>query len=91
MPLTRTSYSIYFNIFIEKVQKFLPNYVALYAIEAGLPLSIAEQFISEWLLGSPENAAKLPGITPEIVAAAVKGTQWGYAKSLQYVWYAILI
>jgi len=51
-----------------------------------LPLSEAEAFISEWLLGSPEEAAKLPGITPQIVAAAVKGTQWGYAKALQYVW-----
>jgi len=64
----------------------LPNYVALYTIEAGLPLSEAEAFIGEWLLGSPEEAAKLPGITPQIVAAAVKGTQWGYAKALQYVW-----
>lgn len=78
-------YSIYFNIFMRKLE---PNLIALvpqYAIAAGLPLDQAEAFVGAFLT-VPEQAAQLPGITPAILDGALTGSQWAYANSLHYVW-----
>lgn len=83
------SYSIYYNIFVEKLTKYLPTYVAEFAIKAGLPLTEATAFVTDWLT-APTEAVKLPGITAEIIAAATKGEQWAYAEALHYVWLVTL-
>lgn len=78
-------YSIYYNVFIGKLE---PNLVALvpeYAIAAGLPLDQTETFVGAYL-AAPESAAQLPGITPAMLDGALKGSQWAYANSLHYVW-----
>lgn len=80
-----SSYSIYYNIFVEKLTKYLPTYVAEFAIQAGLPLTEATAFVTDWLT-VPTEAVKLPGITEAIIAAATKGEQWAYAEALHYVW-----
>ena len=53
---------------------------------AGLPLADAKIFV-ETLLLEPTKIASVPGVTPAILAAATKGSQWAYAESLKYVWY----
>jgi Fungal trichothecene efflux pump (TRI12) len=78
-------YSIYFNIFSEKLKARLPLYVAEYAVKAGLPLQDAKQFVVTFLT-APEKITSVPGITPQVLAAALKGSQWAYAESLKYVW-----
>ena len=78
-------YSIYYNIFVKKLTPNLITLVPKYAIEAGLPLSEAKAFVGAFLT-VPEEAAKLPGITPQIMAGALRGSQWAYANSLHYVW-----
>lgn len=82
-------YSIYFNIFEEKLTARLPIYVAEYAVEAGLPITELKAFITEFLT-VPADAATLPGVTAQVLAAAAKGAQWAYADSLHYVWYVLL-
>ncbi|OCK81189.1 MFS general substrate transporter [Lepidopterella palustris CBS 459.81] len=79
-------YSIYYNIFANKLGKTLPTYVAEYAIKSGLPLASAETFVGTFLL-APEKLAEFPGATPAIIAAAIKGSQWAYSDSLKYVWF----
>lgn len=80
-------YSIYYNIFATKLTKNLPNYVADYAIEAGLPLTSATEFVTLFLTNPKALAtARIPGMTPAVIAGATKGTQWAYAESLKYVW-----
>ena len=79
-------YSIYYNIFIEKLTKKLPVLVATYSIAAGLPTSEVKTFVGTYLT-VPEDAAKLPGITPAILRGALTGSEWAYAESLHYVWY----
>lgn len=78
-------YSIYYNIFATKITARLPAYVAEFAIKAGLPLEDAKVFVGTFLT-APEELAKVPGVTPAIIAAASKGVQWAYADSLKYVW-----
>lgn len=80
-------YSIYYNIFATKLTKNLPAYVAEYAIKAGLPLTSATEFVTVFLTNPKSLAsARIPGMTPAVIASATKGTQWAYAESLKYVW-----
>ncbi|KAK6396573.1 hypothetical protein LTR65_008471 [Meristemomyces frigidus] len=79
-------YSIYYNIFTGKLKVKLPALVAEYAVGAGLPLSEAKVFVETYLT-VPTEAAALPGVTGEVLAAALRGSQWAYAESLHYVWY----
>ncbi|QDS78157.1 hypothetical protein FKW77_005044 [Venturia effusa] len=82
-------YSIYYNIFANKLKVKLPTRIAQYAIKAGLPLASAKLFV-ETLLTAPAQVAKIPGVTPAVLAGAAKGEQWAYADSLQYVWYTTI-
>lgn len=77
--------TIYFNVFEEKLKKKLPEYVAKYAIQAGLPIQEVETFIVT-LVTAPDQITKIPGVTPAILNAAAIGSRWGYAESLKYVW-----
>ncbi|KAI8935345.1 hypothetical protein NX059_007930 [Plenodomus lindquistii] len=80
-------YSIYYNVFITKLTEKLPVLTAEYAIKAGLPLSSAESFVGLFLTEPAKLATTpIPGVTPAIIAAATKGTQWAYSESLKYVW-----
>jgi hypothetical protein len=78
-------YSIYYNIFANKLKTRLPLYVGEFAVKAGLPIENAMIFVGTFLT-APDHVGQVPGITPTIIAAAAKGAQWAYAESLQYVW-----
>lgn len=78
-------YSIYYNVFKEKLTAKLPILVGEYAVAAGLPAADAKIFV-ETFLTVPAEAASLPGVTAQVLAAALKGSQWAYAESLHYVW-----
>ena len=78
-------YSIYYNIFATKLEQKLPTYVAEYALKAGLPAASLEAFVATFLT-TPERASSLEGVTPAVLAGAVKGSQWAYSQSLKYVW-----
>jgi MFS family permease len=79
-------YSIYYNIFATRLEKRLPLYIAQGAIAAGLPPTAAEVFVGTFVL-APEKLGEVPGVTPAMIAAALKGSQWAYSESLQYVWF----
>lgn len=79
-------YSIYYSIFHDKLLHYFPLFVGTYAVEAGLPLDEAKIFVETFPLGVTA-VAKIPGVTPKIIAAAALGSEWAYAKSLHYVWY----
>jgi hypothetical protein len=79
-------YSIYYNVFANKLKTKLPEYVAMAAIESGLPVTSAQEFVLA-LLSAPKTVATVEGVTPAVIAAAAKAAQWAYAASLEYVWY----
>lgn len=78
-------YAIYYNVFVNKLTAQLPEKVALFAVNAGLPLTSVTQFVGTFLT-TPLQAGSIAGVTPEILAAAAKGSQWAYAESLKMVW-----
>ncbi|KXS97771.1 hypothetical protein AC579_8823 [Pseudocercospora musae] len=81
-------YSIYYSIFSKELTEKLPKLVGEYAVKAGLPLTSAELFVGTFLTTpTPEALAKVPGLTPQVIAAATTGAQWAYAHALHLVWY----
>lgn len=80
-------YTIYFNIFSRKLSTALPEYIVKSAIRAGLPPANAESF-ADAFLKAPATLAKVPGVTPEIIAAATLGSQNAYAYAFSFVWYS---
>lgn len=79
-------YSIYFNIFKEKLTAKLPVLVGTYVAQAGLPVTELETFVGTYLTTGAEAAAALPDVNSRILEAALTGFQWAYAEALHYVW-----
>lgn len=79
-------YSIYYNVFTEKLAPRLPAMVGQYAVQAGLPASSATEFVTTFLT-DPAAAVNITGVTPAVLQAATIGSRWAYADALQYVWY----
>ncbi|KAH7017109.1 major facilitator superfamily domain-containing protein [Ilyonectria destructans] len=80
-------YTIYYNVFVNKLTSILPTTVAEYAVAAGLAPEDAKVFVGT-LLTAPANITTVPGFTPDILQAAEVGVKWAYAGALKYVWYA---
>lgn len=79
-------YSIYYNIFLNKLTPALPAYIAQYAVAAGLPESSAVDFVTTYLT-APANISNVAGVNPAVLLGAVQGSRWAYAYALKYVWY----
>lgn len=79
-------FSIYYNIFANKLQKNLPLFVGKFAVDAGLPLSDMAEFVTTFL-GKPDEITKVPGYSLTILEAATMGSKWAYSQALKWVWY----
>jgi hypothetical protein len=79
-------YSIYYNVFANKLNTKLPLLIGEFAVEAGLPLTSAEQFVVA-ILTAPNSVGLVPGVTPAVIQAAEMGSRWAYSESLADVWY----
>ncbi|GIZ39520.1 hypothetical protein CKM354_000290100 [Cercospora kikuchii] len=83
-------YSIFYAIFSDQLRTRLPQQLAAYAVGAGLPIDQLRPFVATYATLGPVQAAQLPGVTPQILAAAGLGKQWAYAESLHYLWYTTI-
>ncbi|KAK1053699.1 hypothetical protein LTR33_014323 [Friedmanniomyces endolithicus] len=79
--------AIYVAILTNKLTKYVPEYVTPAALNAGLPEKSLKQLFAALTTGA---FAKVPGITPEIIAAVGAANASAGAKSFQYVWYAVV-
>ncbi|KAK6393115.1 hypothetical protein LTR65_002806 [Meristemomyces frigidus] len=79
-------YTIYYNIFVNKLKTLLPEKVAQYAVAAGLSPANATAFVTAFLT-TPESIATAPGYSLSVAEAATIGSRWAYAEALKYVWY----
>jgi hypothetical protein len=79
-------YSIYYNVFLNKLTPTLPAYIGRYAVAAGLPESSAVDFVTTYLT-APANISSVAGVTPAVLAGAVEASRWANAYALKYVWY----
>ncbi|KAF2115908.1 fungal trichothecene efflux pump [Lophiotrema nucula] len=79
--------TIYVSILTNKVATYLPEYVVPAATEAGLPASSLPALFAGLTAG---NLTAVPGITPEIAAAAGAATSKAYLESFKIVFYATI-
>lgn len=78
-------YSIYYNVFVNKLTPALPLYIGEYAVKAGLPPSSAILFVTTYFT-APANITSVPGVNAAVLEGAVIGSRWAYAHALKYVW-----
>lgn len=64
-------YSIYYNIFMNKLNTKLPKLVAQYAVSA--------------FLTAPQTLVADTHISPAIIASASLGSRWAFSESLKFV------
>jgi hypothetical protein len=79
--------ALYVSILQTKVAEYLPKYVVPAVTSAGLPESEIPAIFAAITAG---NFTTVPGITPEIIAAAGAGTQKAYLESFRIVFYATI-
>lgn len=79
--------TIYVSILTNKVAVYLPEYVTPAALGAGLPASSLTSLFAGITAGSFKA---VPGITPEIIAAAGAATTKAYIESFKIVFYATI-
>jgi len=77
-------FTIYYNIFVNKLTKALPEMVGEYAVKAGLPVADATEFVATFLT-APADIVSAPGYSPAVAEGAVIGSRWAYAHALKYV------
>jgi hypothetical protein len=71
--------------FNARINKYLPQYVATAASGAGLPHSSLPGFIEALSSGDSAALAKVPGVTPNIIAQGARALQQAYADSIRIV------
>ncbi|KIX10709.1 uncharacterized protein Z518_01793 [Rhinocladiella mackenziei CBS 650.93] len=81
---------IFSQVLAAKAKTLVPDEIAKRVVEVGLPLSSVPAFVGAILTQDTSQIAQIPGVTPEILAAAAAATRWGYSASFKYVWYSLI-
>ena len=81
------SQALYVSILTNKVGTYMPEYVSPAAVKAGLPQSSLPALFQGITAGS---FAKVPGITPEIIAVVSAQVKRAYISSFRIVFYATI-
>ncbi|CAI6340163.1 unnamed protein product [Periconia digitata] len=80
--------TVYVSILQNKLATFLPQYVGAAATSAGLPASSIPALLTT--IGAAGNLTSVPGITPDVIAAAGAATQKAYLESFKVVFLATI-
>lgn len=75
--------AVYGTILANKVKDVLPGAVANAVIPLGFPVTGLQSLIPALLSGSPAAIAQVPGVTPDIVGAAVLAVKLSYAQGFR--------
>lgn len=84
--LAAIAQTIFIVIYTDKSITVVPAYVTRAAVDAGLPASSIPALLGD--ISAANSFAGIPGITPNIIAAATEGEKAGYPRSFQYVYLA---
>ncbi|KAL8279780.1 hypothetical protein RQP46_007875 [Phenoliferia psychrophenolica] len=82
--------SVSTSIFSVKFTSAIPVYLPPALVAAGLPEASIPAFIKAVIAGSPAGFAKIPGISPTIIASGVTAYKAAFAHSFSFVWYFVL-
>lgn len=78
-------YTVYYNVFINKLTPALPLLVGEYAVKAGLPPTSAVEFVTMYFT-NPANITSVAGVNAAVLEGAAMGSRWAYSHALRYVW-----
>ncbi|RVX69038.1 hypothetical protein B0A52_06751 [Exophiala mesophila] len=78
--------AIYTALYNAKTTNNLPREIAKSVANFDLPVTSLRSLILDLPSGNTHSLAKIPGITPEVIAAATHGLQIAYLKSFRYLW-----
>ena len=73
-------------VFSSKLQSNLAPKVASATVPLGLPLSSLPLLLKALVAHNEEALMEVPGITPAILAAGIKGMKQGYVVAFRNVW-----
>lgn len=79
--------AVYAAAFRGRLGTKLPAYIAAAAQEAGLPPSSLEAFVGAFATNNKPALAKIAGVTPDILTAAVAALKQAFADSLRVVYF----
>lgn len=83
--------SIYFNVFNQKISAELPARIGAVAANAGLSAANAKSLVESMVPANyMELAPQVPGVTNQVLNAAILARQWSFAVALKYVWYTTI-
>ena len=71
-----------------KLAKTYAPKVSAAAIQAGLPSSSVRALLEA--MGTGKGLMAIPGITPDVLGAASKASEWAYAHAYNLAWWSIL-
>ena len=77
---------VYTAIFNAKMSANLGSQIAAAVLPLGLSPKVLPEFIGALAENDVGALMKIPGVTPQIIGAGVKGLKTAYLLSLRYVW-----
>ena len=77
--------AIFSAVFNTRIRNKLPIYIAAAATASGLPASSLPAFIKALSTGQTATLAKIPGVTPGIIAKSITALEQAYADSIRVV------
>ncbi|KAL6245159.1 hypothetical protein RBB50_007934 [Rhinocladiella similis] len=80
--------AVYSAIFHSRFSSLMPSKVSQAALQNGLPEASLPALILALVGGQPDQLAKIPGVTTEIIGAAVHALKEAYLGSFHSVWIA---
>lgn len=78
--------AIYAAALDKRLETKLPAYVGKAALTAGLPVASVRLFVEALAGGDTAALAKIPGVTPRIIAAGVAALKHAYVDSIRVVY-----
>ncbi|KAH7394196.1 putative siderophore iron transporter [Phaeosphaeria sp. MPI-PUGE-AT-0046c] len=79
--------AIFIAAFTTRVSVKVPVYVSTAVLEAGLPSTSVDQFMTAFTAKDQEVLAQITGITPEIITVAAAALKQAFADSIRVVYF----
>lgn len=77
-------------ILTNRLGQTIPSVVPPALIQAGLPASSVTDFLTAYTVGTPAAFAKIPGLTPNILAVGTRAYKIAAAQAYQTVFYSTI-
>ncbi|KAF9886962.1 hypothetical protein FE257_010703 [Aspergillus nanangensis] len=81
---------IFSQIFSSKLRGYLSEDISAQVTAAGLPETSVSSLLKAVLADDQDALSSIPGVTPSILAAALKGEELAYAHAFKFVWYSLI-